>query len=186
QKGVQGHRDQVDANLVHERVARGEHSREERQPERAAVRLPGPMAGRRPRVARADPEHDQTDPGQTLPRRALAEKDDREGHDEKRRGAARDRVDQRQIAGPDHASEPGSPLAETDLRVRALESLLVEKGLDDPAALDVLIDTYETKVGPRNGARVVARAWVDPAYKTPLLADARSAVAVLGYQGRGG
>ena len=76
----------------------------------------------------------------------------------------------------DHASEPGSPLAETDLRVRAL----------DPAALDVLIDTYETKVGPRNGARVVARAWVDPAYKTRLLADARSAVAELGYQGRGG
>ena len=86
----------------------------------------------------------------------------------------------------DHASEPGSPLAETDLRVRALESLLVEKGLVDPAALDVLIDTYETKVGPRNGARVVARAWVDPAYKTRLLADARSAVAELGYQGRGG
>ena len=86
----------------------------------------------------------------------------------------------------DHASAPGSPLAETDLRVRALESLLVEKGLVDPAALDVLIDTYETKVGPRNGARVVARAWVDPAYKTRLLADARSAVAELGYQGRGG
>ena len=86
----------------------------------------------------------------------------------------------------DHASEPGSPLAETDLRVRALESLLVEKGLVDPAALDVLIDTYETKVGPRNGARVVARAWVDPAYKTRLLADTRSAVAELGYQGRGG
>ena len=86
----------------------------------------------------------------------------------------------------DHASEPGSPLAETDLRVRALESLLVEKGLVDPAALDVLIDTYETKVGPRNGARFVARAWVDPAYKTRLLADARSAVAELGYQGRGG
>jgi len=70
--------------------------------------------------------------------------------------------------------------------VRALESLLVEKGLVDPAALDVLIDTYETKVGPRNGARVVARAWVDPAYKTRLLADTRSAVAELGYQGRGG
>jgi len=86
----------------------------------------------------------------------------------------------------DHASAPGSPLAETDLRVRALESLLVEKGLVDPAALDVLIDTYETKVGPRNGARVVARAWVDPAYKTRLLADTRSAVAELGYQGRGG
>src|SRR5213076_3027314 len=86
----------------------------------------------------------------------------------------------------DHASEPGSPLAETDLRVRALESLLVEKGLVDPAALDALIDAYETKVGPRNGARVVARAWVDPAYRARLLADAKSAIAELGYQGRGG
>ena len=86
----------------------------------------------------------------------------------------------------DHASDGGSPLAETDLRVRALESLLVDKGLVDPAALDVLIDTYETKVGPRNGAQVVARAWVDPAYKARLLADARSAIAELGYRGRGG
>jgi len=86
----------------------------------------------------------------------------------------------------DHAGEPGSPLPETDLRVRALESLLVEKGLVDPAALDALIDTYETKVGPRNGARVVARAWVDPAYKTRLLEDASSAIAELGYMGRQG
>ncbi len=86
----------------------------------------------------------------------------------------------------DHPGEPGSPLAETDLRVRALESLLVEKGLVDPAALDALIDAYETKVGPRNGARVVARAWVDPAYRARLLADAKSAIAELGYQGRGG
>src|ERR687888_482807 len=80
----------------------------------------------------------------------------------------------------------GSPLSDVELRVRALESLLVEKGLVDPAALDVLIDTYETKVGPRNGARVVARAWVDPEYKTRLLADATSAIAELGYRGRGG
>src|SRR5260370_41408060 len=58
------------------------------------------------------------------------------------------------------------------LRVKALESLLVEKGLVDPAALDALIDTYEHKVGPRNGARVVARAWVDPAYKERLVTDA--------------
>lgn len=67
------------------------------------------------------------------------------------------------------------------LRVKSLESLLVEKGLVDPAALDALIDTMEHKVGPRNGARVVARAWVDPAYKTRLLADAPSAIAELGY-----
>src|SRR5947208_13976825 len=86
----------------------------------------------------------------------------------------------------DHASEPGSPLAETDLRVRALESLLVEKGLVDPAALAAVIDTYETKVGPRNGARVVARAWVDPAFRARLLADATAAIAELGYMGRQG
>src|ERR1700680_498381 len=67
------------------------------------------------------------------------------------------------------------------LRVKALWSLLVEKGLVDPAALDALIDTYEHKVGPRNGAQVVARAWVDPAYKKRLLADAPSAIAELGY-----
>src|ERR1700720_2579987 len=67
------------------------------------------------------------------------------------------------------------------LRVKALESLLVEKGLVDPAALDALIDTYENKVGPRNGARVVARAWVDPAYKGRLLSDAPAAIAELGY-----
>jgi len=85
-----------------------------------------------------------------------------------------------------HPEEPGSPLTDVQLRVRALESLLVDKGLVDPAALDVLIDTYETKVGPRNGARVVARAWGDPAYKQRLLADATAAVAELGYMGRQG
>lgn len=85
----------------------------------------------------------------------------------------------------DHAQE-GSALPEIDLRVRALESLLVEKGLVDPDALNVLIDTYETRVGPRNGAQVVARAWVDPAYRARLLADATSAITELGYGGRGG
>ena len=71
------------------------------------------------------------------------------------------------------------------LRVMALESLLVEKGLVDPAALDALIDTYEHKVGPRNGARVVARAWVDPEYKKRLLADAGPAITELGYASQG-
>jgi nitrile hydratase len=70
--------------------------------------------------------------------------------------------------------------------VRALESLLTEKGLVDPAALDELIDTYETKVGPRNGARVVAKAWVDPAFKRRLLGDATATLADLGYIGRQG
>jgi nitrile hydratase len=78
------------------------------------------------------------------------------------------------------------PPAEVVLRVKALESLLVEKGLVDPAAVDALIDTYETKVGPRNGARVVARAWSDPAFKQWLLRDATAAIASLEYTGRQG
>lgn len=78
-----------------------------------------------------------------------------------------------------HQAVPSDPA----LRVKALESLLVEKGLVDPAALDLLIDTFENKVGPRNGARVVARAWVDPAYKQRLLADATAAVKELGFTG---
>jgi nitrile hydratase len=73
-----------------------------------------------------------------------------------------------------------------ELRVKALESLLVEKGLVDPAALDAIVDMYETKIGPRNGARVVARAWSDQAYKARLLADATSAIAELGYTGAQG
>ena len=77
-----------------------------------------------------------------------------------------------------------APLSAVELRVRALESLLVDKGLVDSAALDALIDTYETKVGPRNGARVVARAWVDPAYKRRLLEDGTAAVAEFGFVGR--
>jgi len=72
------------------------------------------------------------------------------------------------------------------LKVKALESLLVEKGLVDPAALDAIIDTYEHKVGPRNGAHVVARAWSDGAYRARLLADATAAIAELGYGGRQG
>jgi nitrile hydratase len=73
-----------------------------------------------------------------------------------------------------------------ELRVRALETVLTQKGYVDPAALDVLIDTYQTKIGPRNGARVVARAWVDPAFRDWLLRDASAAIASLGYQGRQG
>jgi nitrile hydratase len=69
------------------------------------------------------------------------------------------------------------------LRVKALESLLVEKGLVDPAALDAIVDHFEHKVGPRNGARVVARAWTDPAYKARLMEDATAAIAELGYGG---
>ena len=79
-----------------------------------------------------------------------------------------------------------SELSEMALRVRALESLLVEKGYVDPAALDALVETYEHKVGPRNGARVVARAWSDPAYRERLLTDATAAIAELGYGGRQG
>jgi nitrile hydratase len=79
-----------------------------------------------------------------------------------------------------------SELSPMELRVRALESVLADKGYVDPAALDALIDTYQTKIGPRNGARVVARAWSDPAYKAWLLRDATAAIASLGYQGRQG
>ena len=73
-----------------------------------------------------------------------------------------------------------------DLRVRALETLLVEKGYVDPAAVDRLIETYETRIGPHNGARVVARAWADPAFAAALAADATAAIASLGYSGRQG
>lgn len=78
-----------------------------------------------------------------------------------------------------HQSAPSDPA----LRVAALESLLVEKGLVDPAALDALVDTYEHQIGPRNGAKVVARAWVDPAFKARLLTDATRAIAELGFAG---
>ncbi|MGH7299972.1 MAG: nitrile hydratase subunit alpha [Candidatus Rokuibacteriota bacterium] len=84
----------------------------------------------------------------------------------------------------EHPDEHGAPLSDLQLRVKALESLLIEKRLVDPAALDILIDTYETKVGPRNGARVVARAWVDPAFKRRLLEDGTAAIAGFGFVGR--
>ncbi len=84
--------------------------------------------------------------------------------------------------GHDHHHVPSDP----DLRVRALETLLVAKGLVDPAALDEIIEIYETKIGPRNGARVVARAWTDPAYLERMRADATAAIAEMGYGGRQG
>ncbi len=77
-------------------------------------------------------------------------------------------------------------LSDIELRVRALETVLTEKGYVDPAALDVLIETYESKVGPRNGAQVVARAWSDPAFRARLFTDATAAIAELGYRGRQG
>src|SRR5277367_2206439 len=84
----------------------------------------------------------------------------------------------------DHAHDHDRQIVPSDpaLRVKALESLLVAKGLVDRAALDALVDTYEHKVGPRNGARVVARAWIDRAYKQRLLTNATMAVAELGYE----
>src|ERR1700729_1481074 len=85
--------------------------------------------------------------------------------------------------GHDHEASTLGPL---ELRVRALETVLTEKGYIDPAALDVLIDTYQTRIGPRNGARVVARAWTDIAYRDRLRRDATSAIAELGYTGRQG
>ena len=84
-------------------------------------------------------------------------------------------------AGHDH-----SHLSDTELRVRSRESLLVDKGMVDPAALDVLVQTYEEKIGPQNGARIVARAWAEPDFKTWLLADATAAIAEMGYHGRQG
>jgi nitrile hydratase subunit alpha len=83
----------------------------------------------------------------------------------------------------DHDHEHQAVPSDVNLRVKALESLLVEKGLVDRAAVDAIVDAYETKIGPRNGARVVARAWVDPAYRKRLLADATAAIAELGYSG---
>ena len=85
-----------------------------------------------------------------------------------------------------HDEEHGSELSETQVRVRALETILVEKGYVDPAALDRLIETYETKIGPHNGARVVAKAWIDREYRRWLLTDGTAAIASLGYTGRGG
>ncbi|HEY1364327.1 MAG TPA: nitrile hydratase subunit alpha [Xanthobacteraceae bacterium] len=80
----------------------------------------------------------------------------------------------------------GSELSETQLRVRALETVLTEKGYIDPAALDVIIEAYETRVGPHNGARVVAKAWSNPAFRRALLDDASRAVSALGHESRVG
>src|SRR5256885_1546043 len=85
-----------------------------------------------------------------------------------------------------HHLEHGSELSDTELRVRALETILTEKGYVDPAALDAIVEAYETKVGPRNGAVVVAKAWTDSAFRQALLKDATAAVASLGHMSRVG
>src|SRR3982751_6919399 len=86
----------------------------------------------------------------------------------------------------DHHHEHGSELSEMQIRVRALESILTEKGYVEPVALDAIIEAYETKIGPHNGARVVAKAWTDPALKQALLDDASKAVSALGHVSRVG
>ena len=87
----------------------------------------------------------------------------------------------------DHGNEEHThPPSDLELRVKALESLLVEKGLVDPSAMDAIIETYEHKVGPRNGAKVVAKAWLEPEFRDWLLRDASAAVASLGFEGRQG
>ena len=96
--------------------------------------------------------------------------------------SSNDRHSQNHEHDHDHSVVPG----DAALRVKALESMLVEKGLVDPAALDAIVEYYEHKVGPRNGARVVARARTDPAYKARLLTDATAAIAELGYSGSQG
>src|SRR5229473_6118629 len=101
-------------------------------------------------------------------------------------GTAANELAQAQEHDHDHDHGHQDVPSDPTLRVKALESLLVEKGLVDPAALDALIDTYEHKTGPRNGARVVARAWIDPDYKKRLLANATAAIAELDYTGRQG
>jgi nitrile hydratase len=85
-----------------------------------------------------------------------------------------------------HDHDHGSELSDTQLRVRALETILTEKGYVDPKALDAIVEAYETKVGPHNGARVIAKAWIDPEFKKALLADATKAIAGLGHFSRVG
>src|SRR6056297_2270904 len=85
-----------------------------------------------------------------------------------------------------HDHDHGSELSPMDLRVRALESILVEKGYVDPAAIDALVEMYETRVGPRNGAQVVARAWANPDFRDWLKRDATAAIASMGFEGRQG
>jgi nitrile hydratase subunit alpha len=86
----------------------------------------------------------------------------------------------------DHHHDHGSELSEMQLRVRALETILAEKGYVDPKALDLIIEAYETKIGPHNGARVVAKAWTDPGFKRRLLEDGSAAIATLGHTSRVG
>jgi len=86
----------------------------------------------------------------------------------------------------DDRHDHGSELSEMQLRVRALETVLTEKGYVDPAALDLIVEAYETRIGPHNGARAVAKAWVDPAFRRALLADATAAVGSLGFASRVG
>ncbi len=86
----------------------------------------------------------------------------------------------------DHDHSGGSELSEMDARVRALETLLTERGLVDPAALDGIVETYEHEIGPHRGAQVVARAWTDPDFRAWLVRDATTAVASMGYGGRAG
>ena len=86
----------------------------------------------------------------------------------------------------DHTHHHDNALTDIEARVKALETLLTEKGLIDPAAIDAIVETYETRVGPRNGARVVARAWSDPDFAAWLARDATAAIASLGYTGRQG
>ena len=113
-------------------------------------------------------------------RRSMSEHDHHHDHDH-------DHDHHHHGHGPDDPAHPhNAPLTDVQLRVRALESLLTQKGLVDPAALDALVDTYETKVGPRNGAQVVAKAWTDPAFKRRLLEDATEVLAELGFIGRQG
>lgn len=91
------------------------------------------------------------------------------------------------MSGHDHHHEhEHSELDATELRVRALQTVLAQKGYIDPPALDAIVDTYQTRVGPRNGARVVAKAWSDPAYFEWLVRDATAAIGSLGYVGRQG
>jgi nitrile hydratase len=90
------------------------------------------------------------------------------------------------MAHDHHHEQEHSELSDTQLRVRALETVLTEKGYVEPAALDAIVEAYETRIGPRNGAAVVAKAWVDPAFKQALLADASRAVATLGHIARVG
>jgi nitrile hydratase subunit alpha len=91
------------------------------------------------------------------------------------------------MSGPEHDDEhQHGSLSTTELRVRALETVLTQKGYIDPAALDELIDAYQTKIGPRNGAQVVARAWCDAEFRRRLLEDATAAIASLGFSGRQG